>query len=216
MNALTRLTVTIVTALGLVTTVRAQSAFERDWLAKRRLPISTATAGTVSVVTFLDWQCPACRTAERAYAPVFADLAQRFPGRLHVETRDYPLDTKCNPHVPINLHSAGCEAAVAVRLAREHGMAQAMIDWLFAKQESLTPGSVRDAAAAVGHVPDFLARYDDVMKAVARDVDDAHRFEVTSTPSYFVNGILARGNNGRLFSADEMRQAITIELQRQK
>ncbi len=205
--------------LGALTPVWAQpSAFERAWLARPRQPLTGAIGATgaanVSVVTFLDWQCPTCRAAERAYAPVFADIQRRHPGVLAVETRDYPLNTACNPHVPVNLHSAGCEAAVAVRLAREHNRAAEMIAWLFDRQESLTPGVVRDAAVAVGRVPDVAARYDAVLRDVAVDVAEAHRAGVTSTPSYFINGILARGDNGRLFSADEMRQAIEIERSR--
>jgi len=216
MSVTSRLTAVALLMMGLLTAVRAQPQdFERMWLSRRRQPI-TATSPTakVSIVTYLDWQCPTCRTTEQAYAPVFADFERRLPGAVAVEVRDYPLNMKCNPHVPITLHSAGCEAAVAVRLARQHGAANAMIDWLFGTQQALTPGSVRDAAAVVGLVPDFAARYDDVLRDVAKDVNDAHRFGVTSTPSYFVNGILARGDNGRLFSADEMRRAIDIELKR--
>lgn len=214
-----RLSLRLATALvvfGALSTLRAQpQAFESAWLSRPRQPIvGSHAAARVSVVTYLDWQCPSCRVAERAYAPVFADFARRLPGAVSVETRDYPLNSTCNPYVPISLHPAGCEAAVAVRLARARGTAPAMIDWLFAKQESLTPGSVRDAAAAVGKVADFATRYENVLREVAVDVADAHRFGVTSTPTYFINGILARGDNGRLFSAEEMRRAIEIELAR--
>ena len=52
-----------------------------------------------------------------------------------------------------------CEAAVAVRLAREKGKAEAMEDWLFANQPALTPDTVKKAAATVGGVTDFDARF---------------------------------------------------------
>lgn len=211
-----RLTTILLVICGALTTVgAAPQSFEQIWRSKSRQPVTGSTPGvTVAVVTFLDWQCPACRATERAYAPVFADVERRLPGVMSVETRDYPLNTACNPNVQISLHTAGCEAAVAVRLARQHGAAQALIDWLFAKQETLTPGLVREAAATVGRATDFSARYDAVLREVALDIADARRFGVTSTPSYFINGVLARGDNGRLYTADEMRQAIAIELQR--
>lgn len=191
-----------------------QQAFERDWLSRRRLPVKGGMA-KVTVVMFLDWQCPACRAAERAYGVVFADFERRMPGAVQVVIKDYPLNKRCNPNVPVEMHPAACEAAVAVRLAREHGTAPALIDWLFANQESLTPASVRTAAATVGKISDFAARYDAVLRTVAIDINEAKGLEVGGTPTCFINGVLARNNGGTsLFSPDEIRQAIEVELRR--
>lgn len=193
----------------------SQQAFERDWLSRRRLPITSAPGAKVTVVMFLDWQCPACRVAERGYGQVFADFERRMPGVVAVKLKDYPLNTRCNPNVPIEMHPAACEAAVAVRLSRERGSAPAMIDWLFANQESLTPASVRAAASTIGHVPDFAARYDAVLGDVARDVAEGRGLEVGGTPTCFINGILARNDGGRtLFTPEEVRLAIETELRR--
>ena len=193
----------------------ASPAFERDWLSRRRLPIKAAPGAKVTVVMFLDWQCPACRLAERAYGQVFADFERRMPGAVAVELKDYPLNMRCNPNVPVEMHPAACEAAVAVRLAHERGTAPAMIDWLFANQESLTPASVRTAASSIGRVPDFAARYDAVLRDVARDVAEGHGLEVSGTPTCFINGILARNDGGRtLFTPEEVRLAIETELKR--
>lgn len=195
----------------------APQAFERDWLSRRRLPIKGAPGAKVTVVMFLDWQCPACRLAERAYGQVFADFERRMPGAVAVELKDYPLNMRCNPNVPVEMHPAACEAAVAVRLAHERGTAPAMIDWLFANQEALTPASVDAAASSIGHVPDFAARYNAVLGDVARDVAEGHGLEVTGTPTCFINGILARNDGGRtLFTPEEIRLAIETELKRTK
>lgn len=195
----------------------AAQAFERDWLARRRLPVTPVPGAKVTVVMFLDWQCPACSVAERAYGVVFADFARRMPGAVEVRLKDYPLNRRCNPNVPVEMHPAACEAAVAVRLSREHGTAPAMIDWLFANQASLTPASVSTAAASIGHVPDFAARYVAVLNDVARDVAEGHGLEVGGTPTCFINGVLARNDGGRtLFTPDEVRRAIEIELKRVK
>lgn len=191
-----------------------QQAFERDWLSRRRLPVKGGTA-KVTVVMFLDWQCPACRAAERAYGVVFADFERRVPGAVQVVIKDYPLNKRCNPNVPVEMHPAACEAAVAVRLAREHGTAPALIEWLFVNQESLTPASVTAAAAAVGKIPNFAARYNAVLRDVAVDINEAKGLEVGGTPTCFINGVLARNNGGTsLFSPDEIRQAIEVELRR--
>lgn len=192
-----------------------QQIFERDWLARRRLPIKPAPGAKVTVVMFLDWQCPACKVAELSYNVVFADFEKRMPGAVAVQIRDYPLNTRCNAHVPVEMHPAACEAAVAVRLARPHGTAPALIDWLFANQETLTPDSVRAAAARIGKVPDFATRYTAVLKDVARDVAEGYSLEVGGTPTCFINGVLARSNGGRnLFTPEEIRLAIEAELRR--
>ena len=192
-----------------------QQTFERDWLARRRLPITAAPGAKVTVVMFIDWQCPACKMAERAYAAVFADFEKRMPGAVAVQFRDYPLNTRCNPNVPVEMHSAACEAAVAVRLSREHGTATALINWLFDHQETLTPDAVRGAAQTVGKISDFAARYAAVLKDVARDVAEGRSLEVGGTPTCFINGVLARSNGGRsLFTPEEIRLAIEVELKR--
>ncbi len=191
-----------------------QQAFERDWLSRRRLPVKASSA-KVTVVMFIDWQCPACRAAERAYGVVFDDFERRMPGAVQVVIKDYPLNTRCNPNVPVEMHPAACEAAVAVRLARERGTGSALIEWLFANQESLTPASVTAAAASVGKIANFAARYDAVLRDVAVDVNEAKGLEVGGTPTCFINGVLARNNGGAsLFSPDEIRQAIEVELRR--
>jgi protein-disulfide isomerase len=164
---------------------------------------------------FLDWQCPACRAAERAYAPVFEEFSRQQPGAVHVEVRDYPLNRRCNPYVPVEMHSAACEAAAAVRLARPNGTADALIAWLFANQEQLTPAAVRSAAATVGHITDFDARLAGTLREVASDVALGHGVGVGGTPTCFINGVLARNDGGTtLFRPEEIRRAIAIELKK--
>ena len=199
-----------------------QAAFEKYWLAK---PLANGTprpkgqtSPRVHVDLFLDWQCPACRAEYLAYGPVFADIQKRDPLKLVVDYHDYPLNKRCNPHVPVEMHPAACEAAVAVRLAKEHGNEAAMIDWLFRNQESLTPETVRQAAATVGHIPDFDARAASMpmRSLIERDTATGAQLGVHSTPTCFINGVLARGENDRLMSPGEIRAAIEIELKRVK
>ena len=68
---------------------------------------------------------------------ILAKLQQQYPGKVLLVTRDFPLETECNT---ANVgHLAACEAAVAVRLAREKGKAREMEEWLFANQDTMTP-----------------------------------------------------------------------------
>jgi hypothetical protein len=158
---------------------------------------------------------PACRAAERAYGAVFADFERRLPGAVQVVIKDYPLNKRCNPDMPVECIQPRASSPVAVRLARERGTGSALIEWLFANQESLTPASVTAAAASVGKIANFAARCDAVLRDVAVDVNEAKGLEVGGTPTCFINGVLARNNGGAsLFSPDEIRQAIEVELRR--
>ena len=103
----------------------------------RRQPMARA----VVIVKFNDYQCPPCRQTFREYKPILAKLQQQYPGKIAFVTQDFPLDRSATP-VSGGPHPAACEAAVAVRLAREKGKADAMEDWLFANQPTLTPATV--------------------------------------------------------------------------
>src|SRR6185436_12905899 len=91
----------------------------------QRVPILVPNEGAaVVIVKFNDYQCPPCRQTYMEYKPVLAKLQQQYPGKILFVTRDFPLDDECNK---ANVgHQSACEAAVAVRLAREKGKAQAM------------------------------------------------------------------------------------------
>ena len=134
-----------------------------EYLAQQpRVPIIVPSDGAaVVIVKFNDYQCPPCRQTFMEYKPVFAKWAHDAPGKVKFMTRDYPLETQCNQFVQQDLHPSSCEAAVAVRLAKEKGKGEAMEEWVFANQPSLTPELVKNAVRTVAGVTDFDARFPD-------------------------------------------------------
>ena len=108
---------------------------------------------------------------------MLAKWAKQQPGKVRYLTRDYPLERECNANVNQDLHPSSCEAAVAVRLAREKGKAEAMEEWLFANQPSLTPAGVKAAAATVAGVTDFDARFAATLELVKADIAQGARLE---------------------------------------
>jgi len=191
----------------------AQSAFERDWNARKRLQTGVPQGSAkVVVVIFIDWQCPACRAVHMSYLPIVDAINKTTPGSIRVEMRDYPLNMRCNPNVPVEMHAAACEAAVAVRLARENKRDAQLVEWLFARQQTLTPAIVRQGAKEVAGIADLVARYPEVIKQVAADVEQARRLEVGGTPSVYVNGVLARTLENGLFSPQMFEMALRAEL----
>jgi uncharacterized membrane protein len=140
------------------------AAFLAWYAAQPRMvvPMPTEQAAVV-IVKFNDYQCPPCKRAHVEYEPIIANLERDHPGAIRFDTRDYPLETECNRYVETDIHPAACEAAVAVRLAREHGRGAAMEQWLWQQQASLTPSMVIQAAHDIGGVP--------------------------GTPTHFINGV---------------------------
>ena len=181
------------------------------WLAQQpRVPaVAPSDGAAVVIVKFNDYQCPGCGQTFRDYKPVLAKWAKQAPGKVKFITKDYPLERQCNQFVGQDLHLGACEAAVAVRLAREKGKADAMEDWLYANQPAMNPDTVKKAAASVAGVTDFDARFAATLELVKADVAQGAQLKIGGTPTFFMNGMQLPGLRGEFFDA-----AIAWELRR--
>ena len=189
----------------------AQLAEFEKWLASQpREPLVVPNDGAaVVIVKFNDYQCPPCRQTYMEYKPILAKWAKQAPGKVKFVTKDFALERECNAVVSSDVHPAACEAAVAVRLAREKGKAEAMEEWIFANQPSLTPASVRQGAKDVGGVEDMESRYAATLNLVKGDTAQGAQLKVNSTPTFFMNGMRLPGLRPEFFDA-----AIAWELKR--
>jgi uncharacterized membrane protein len=161
----------------------------------------------VVIVKFNDYMCPPCGQTFREYKPVLARLQQNHPGKIAFITKDFPLDPECNPLG--GSHLASCEAAAAVRMARENGRANQMEDWLFANQPTLTPETVKQAVSTVAGVTDFDARYPKTLELVRAEITQGVQLKVNGTPTFFLNGIRMPNLRAEFFEA-----AVEWELRR--
>ena len=173
-----------------------------------RVPIVAGGGGaSVVIVKFNDYQCPPCGMTYREYKPVLARLQQKYPGKIAFMTKDFPLDPECNAKG--GSHQAACEAAVAVRLAREKGKAEALEDWLFANQQVMTPDKVREGLQTVAGVANFTERYPTTLELVKGDITQGIQLGVGGTPTFFMNGLRLPNLRGEFFEA-----AVEWELKR--
>ena len=128
--------------------------------------------------------------------------------------RDFPLDSRCNDASPSGPHSSACDAAVAVRLAREVGVEEArrMEEWLYSNQEAMTPEAVAAAFSDIVGIgaSQLEMRYDDVIEGVRADIAEGADIPVEATPTFIVNGVLLKGGLAPQF----FDQAIAYELAR--
>jgi uncharacterized membrane protein/protein-disulfide isomerase len=190
-----------------------QSAIQQleEYLAQQpRVPVLAAggSGAAVVIVKFNDYQCPPCGQTFREYKPVLAKLQKEHPGKIAFVTKDFPLDSECNS-LGGGSHIAACEAAAAVRLAREKGRADTMEDWLFANQPTLTPERVKEGVSTVAGVSDFDARYAKTLELVRADIAQGLQLGVRGTPTFFMNGIRLPNLRGEFFEA-----AVLWELRR--
>ena len=158
------------------------------WLAMQpRVDLGLPADGArVVVAKFNDFQCPACRQAYVAYRSIQQKYETDYPGQVAFLNVDYPLESECNTG---GIHGAACEAAVAVRLARERNRHKEMEAWLFDNQSTLTRDTVKAALQEIAQVTDFDAKYATVLSAVRTDAQLGQKLQITGTPTFFINGI---------------------------
>jgi hypothetical protein len=128
------------------------------WLDRQpRVPEAMPTQDAkVLLMKFNDYQCPTCRQTWILYKDIIEKYEKQYPRVFRFETRDFPLEPECGAG---GQHTAACEEAVAVRLAREKNLDKQMEATLFERQSfSLTRDDVKAALKEVAHIDS--AEYD--------------------------------------------------------
>lgn len=165
--------------------------------------LSSPADPEVTVVEFLDFQCPACAVASQAVA----ELKAEYGDRVAIVVRNFPL-TSIHPHA--------VDAALAFEAAAAQGATVEMYEALFATQEQWSPATGSQAATFRQLADDLgldLAEYDRVvadpatLERIARDRDDALGLGLQGTPSFFVDGEPAA-----IASFDDLRALVEQKL----
>lgn len=144
---------------------------------------SGSSRAKVTIVTFSDFQCPACRRLEQNLRA----LQARHPERVAVVYR----------HLPLEKHAFALSAARASECAAAQSRFQGYRDALFARQDSIGVASwTRFAEAA--EVPDLgafegcMSRQEPV-PAVEHDRAAARRLAASVTPTVLINQFRING-----------------------
>lgn len=158
-----------------------------------------ATAA-VTVVEFIDYQCPFCREA----FPIVRQLMTEFGDRVRFQVRDYPV---------AELHPDAVAASEAAACAWDQGADRfwAFHDRLYLNQTNLDEASLRGHAVAVGLDPIIFNRcFDSGTQRSEVEADYASGIEagVRGTPTFFVNQRRIEGAVG----AQILRDVINAEL----
>jgi len=165
--------------------------------------ISDPANPEVTIVEFLDFQCPACAVATGA----IAELKAEYGDRVEIVVRNFPLT---------DIHPNALNAALAFEAAAAQGATVEMYEVLFATQQEWGRSSASQAALFRGFADDLgldMAEFDRAiadpatLERVARDRDDAVGLGLQGTPSFFIDGEPAA-----LASFDDLRNLVEQKL----
>ena len=196
-------TVTAASAVPVETLAPEQLAELHTWLDRQPAVPEAMPQGDVKVLLlkFNDYQCPSCRQAYILYNSIIEKYVAAYPGVFRYESRDFPLESECGAG---GVHAAACEAAVAVRLAKEKNMDKQLEATLFERQSmSMTRDDVKAVLREVTKISDeeFDSRYPKMLEAVKLDVQLGQKVGVSGTPTFFINGIRLGGFRPAAFDA---------------
>lgn len=191
-------------------TADQRSEFERFWEAQPRITVPVPSDGAaVVIVKFTDLQCPACGQSFFDARPILSKYQAQYPGAVKFIAKDYPLQPDCNSNVLRPMHTAACDAAVAVRLARQRNKGEALEEYFYSHQPTMSPTTVREAAQTIAGVQDLDLQYPRVIESVKADVGLGRLLNVRQTPTFFINGVKLEGA-----TAQAIDMAIAYELKK--
>lgn len=146
----------------------------------------------ITLVEFSDFQCPFCRMEALSLNTV----TDRYPGKIRIVFRNFPLDPSCNRFVPHGMHQFACDAARVGICANRQGKFQPYYEEVYENQKDLGPDKASEMAQSIGVNPAGLtACVNDpaTTRAIDADIEEGSRLGVQSTPTLFVNGHRVEG-----------------------
>jgi protein-disulfide isomerase len=153
----------------------------------------------VTFVVFNDYQCPYCKRLDDALRV----LRETYPTDVRVVIKQFPLA----------MHQRARIAARAMLAAEVQGRGAAMHGLLFENAGKLDDATLQDLAlrAQVPDLPRFWADVQDGFgdTQIDADIGLGQKLGVTSTPSFFVNGVAQRGAK----TAEQLEEIYVAELE---
>ena len=143
------------------------------------------------VTEFSDYECPYCQLSHHQ----LRELLDRYPTRLRIVHRHYPLDQACNPSMPGPLHRFACLAATIAECAGKQDKFWPANDYLFANARHLEGKTLAQIAKAIGLdlVPLQACMKEEGPHAVGLDVKQGNELNIQATPTFLIEGKVYKG-----------------------
>jgi protein-disulfide isomerase len=142
-------------------------------------------AGTVEIVEYADFQCPACRMAYESLKPI----KEKYKDKIKFYYKNMPL----------SMHRMAYPAATYYESVAKQSMPMAhkYYQLLFENQNKLTDDAFLKASAkSVGADTKKLAadiKSESVQKLIESDMNEFEKFGFTGTPVVLINGVAMYG-----------------------
>ena len=160
------------------------------------LPAQGLTLGNpnapIQIEEFTDFQCPFCGKAHH----VMLQLVGKYPDKIRLTHRDYPLDQACNPNINRPFHPDACRAAAYGRCAAKENRFWRLDEAMFLHNKDLQKENLAVYASEAGlNLRKLEACVADpkTNEEILGDINEAHGRGVTATPTFFVNGEMIVG-----------------------
>ena len=157
------------------------------------LPWIGAENPRVTIVEFADYQCFQCRKMHY----YFRELAARYPGKIRIVHRHYPMDHEFNFIVQEPFHVGSGKMALLAIHAETKGKFWEMNDLLYKLGGTGRDLDLMEAAGATGIEAHELAaalEHPFYRDRLAVDIHHGMKFRILGTPSYIINGVVYQGN----------------------
>ncbi|MFN4182011.1 MAG: DsbA family protein [bacterium] len=171
-------------------------------------PVMGNPSAKIVVVEFSDFQCPFCA---RFFSQTYPSLKKKYvdTGKVKMVFKDLPLP----------IHPAAFQAALAAQCALEQGKFWEMHDRIFYNQAMLTPRDtnvLQSFASAIGlNIGDFrrCLEAEKYKKEVQEDMQEASSLGINGTPTFVVGREVSRGVvEGKLIVGAQPLQVFEAEL----
>lgn len=150
----------------------------------------------LTLVEFSDFECPACGL----FAPTVKKLRETYPNYLRVVYR----------HLPLPQHPYARNAAIAAQVAGEQGKFWEYHDIIFENQQNLLEEDLYKYAEQLNlDMEKFRSDFNNGSfgTLIGDDIKAANKFGVSSTPTFFLNGIPLSP-----VSPENLEETIMVEL----
>jgi len=153
----------------------------------------------IHIVEYTDFQCPACKKG----AFLLADLFKKFPDKVYVEYRHFPISA---------IHRHALKAAIYAECAAKQDKFWPFHDLLFAKSKWWGRGisaewRFDEMAQEVGlnlNELHICKDKEDIEKTVMTEKEAAGKMGVRATPTYFINGKMIVGPKSLITEVEKL------------
>jgi protein-disulfide isomerase/uncharacterized membrane protein len=142
--------------------------------------------GSLEVVVFTDFQCPACKKGSELVKVLLKDK------RIKLSIKNYPLSSQCNQGMKTDLHPWSCEAAKLSFCAHEQGKFKEYYELIYSVQEEIKKPSDIYQLLEIGsfNLEELLSCSSGsyAEERLFDDVSEGTNLKLDGTPSFFFQG----------------------------